>query len=64
MRHLGDTGRVEIGLSELDRLQDAGLRAAVEEAVRGAGYARAVVDPAGYRPPALRVLAPSEHSDV
>jgi len=49
VRHLGDTARVEIGREEMGRLDEAGLRAAVEQAVRAAGYAEAVVDPEGYR---------------
>jgi uncharacterized protein len=49
VRHLGDTGRVEIAVDELPRLADAEVRAAVESAVRDAGYARVTVDPAGYR---------------
>ena len=49
VRHLGDTGRVEIAPDELGRLSDPSLRAAVEQAVRDAGYAQAIVDPAGYR---------------
>ena len=56
VRHLGDTGRVEIAPDELGRLADPGFRAAVEEAVRGAGYARAVVDPAGYRRGSLNLV--------
>jgi len=49
VRHLGDTGRVEIAADELARLSDPDVRAAVEAAVRGAGYARVAIDPAGYR---------------
>jgi PP-loop superfamily ATP-utilizing enzyme len=33
----------------MDRLADVSLRAAVEQAVRSAGYAQATVDPEGYR---------------
>jgi len=61
VRHLGETGRVEIAPEEMVRLQDAGLRSAVEGAVRSAGYRRAVIDPEGYRrgrlTEALRVLS-------
>jgi uncharacterized protein len=48
VRHLGETARVEIAREEMGRLDDA-LRAAVEQAVRAAGYAEAVIDPEGYR---------------
>ena len=33
----------------MERLDDAALRAAVEQAVRAAGYAEATIDPEGYR---------------
>jgi uncharacterized protein len=49
VRHLGDTGRVEIAADELGRLSDPHVREAVERAVREAGYLRAVIDPEGYR---------------
>ncbi len=49
VRHLGDTGRVEIAGDELGRLSDPHVRGAVEQAVRDAGYAHAVIDPEGYR---------------
>jgi uncharacterized protein len=49
VRHLGERARVEIAREEMERLADAGLRAAVEAAVRAAGYAEAVIDPEGYR---------------
>jgi uncharacterized protein len=49
VRHFGDTGRVELSPSELPRLQDPALRGSVEEAVRGAGYGSAWIDPDGYR---------------
>ena len=49
VRHLGDTGRVEIAPEELARLADPAVRAAVEQAVRDAGYARVAIDPGGYR---------------
>lgn len=48
VRHLGDTGRVEIAPAELAGL-DQQRRAAVERAVRSAGYRQAVIDPQGYR---------------
>jgi uncharacterized protein len=50
VRHFGETARVEIAVPEMPRLdQDPPLRQAVQEAVRGAGYASAVIDPRGYR---------------
>jgi len=49
VRHLGEAARVEIAREEMGRLADASLRAAVEQAVRSAGYAQATVDPEGYR---------------
>ena len=49
VRHLGETGRVEIAPEDLARLSDPAVRGAVEAAVRGAGYARVAIDPAGYR---------------
>ena len=49
VRHLGEAARVEIAREEMGRLADATLRAAIEQAVRSAGYAQATVDPEGYR---------------
>jgi len=49
VRHLGERARVEIAREEMPRLDDAGVRAAVEAAVRAAGYAEAAIDPDGYR---------------
>lgn len=49
VRHLGEAARVEIAREEMGRLADAAVRAAVEQAVRSAGYAQAAVDPEGYR---------------
>jgi pyridinium-3,5-biscarboxylic acid mononucleotide sulfurtransferase len=49
VRHLGETGRVEIGPDELARLQDPALVAEVGAAVRAAGYRDALVDQEGYR---------------
>jgi uncharacterized protein len=49
VRHLGDTGRVEIAAAEMPRLADPAVRSAVESAVRDAGYGSLIVDPAGYR---------------
>jgi pyridinium-3,5-biscarboxylic acid mononucleotide sulfurtransferase len=56
VRHLGDTGKVEIAVDELPRLSDEGVRRAVEAAVRGAGYAQVAIDPAGYRRGSLNLV--------
>jgi uncharacterized protein len=61
VRHLGEAARVEIGAAEMGRLEEPGVRAAVEEKVAAAGYARVQIDPLGYRRgrlnEALRVVA-------
>jgi len=50
VRHLGSSARVEIAAAEMPRLAaESGLREAVEERVREAGYSEARVDPEGYR---------------
>ena len=56
VRHLGDTGRVEIAPGELVRLADPAVRSAVERAVCDAGYARVAIDPAGYRRGSLNLV--------
>jgi len=56
VRHLGDTGRVEIAPEELARLADPAVRRAVERAVQDAGYARVAIDPAGYRRGSLNLV--------
>jgi uncharacterized protein len=56
VRHLGDTGRVEIAPGELPRLADPAVRSAVERAVCDAGYARVAIDPAGYRRGSLNLV--------
>jgi uncharacterized protein len=56
VRHLGETGRVEIAPEELVRLDDPAVRRAVEGAVRDAGYARVAIDPAGYRRGSLNLV--------
>jgi pyridinium-3,5-biscarboxylic acid mononucleotide sulfurtransferase len=47
VRHLGETGRVEMAPEEMDRAR--AMRSAIEAAVLSAGYGRAFVDPEGYR---------------
>jgi uncharacterized protein len=50
VRHLGEGARVEIAREEMRRLEDdPALRAAVEGAVRDAGYSTVAIDPDGYR---------------
>jgi uncharacterized protein len=49
VRHLGPRARIEIAPAEMDRLARDGTRAALEAAVREAGYIEVTVDPAGYR---------------
>jgi len=65
VRHLGDAARVEIAREEMDRLSREGLGERVLAAVRGAGYARASIDPEGYRRgrlnDALRVVLVTAH---
>jgi uncharacterized protein len=56
VRHLGDSARVEIASAEMPRLAAPSVRAAVEEAVRGAGYASVTIDPAGYRRGSLNLV--------
>ncbi|MFI5184795.1 MAG: ATP-dependent sacrificial sulfur transferase LarE [Vicinamibacteria bacterium] len=62
VRHLGGTARVEIAPAELARVEDPGIRAAIDADVRAAGYAAVVIDRQGYRRgrlnEALRVLPP------
>lgn len=49
VRHLGDTGRVEIAPAEMERLGDPAVAEAVSRAVRAAGYDAASIDRDGYR---------------
>ncbi|HWX24635.1 MAG TPA: TIGR00268 family protein, partial [Vicinamibacteria bacterium] len=48
VRHFGERARVEIAPLEMARLEEEGMRRAVETAVRAAGYAEASIDPRGY----------------
>lgn len=45
----GAAARVELGVDELPRLEDPGLRDAVTEAVRAAGFDDVTIDPCGFR---------------
>jgi pyridinium-3,5-biscarboxylic acid mononucleotide sulfurtransferase len=49
VRHLGETGRVELAAGELARALAPPGRAAVEDAVRAAGYAAVEIDPDPFR---------------
>lgn len=49
VRHLGTSARVEIAVDEMGRLGIDGMKQAVEDAVRAAGYQQVLVDPSGYR---------------
>jgi pyridinium-3,5-biscarboxylic acid mononucleotide sulfurtransferase len=49
VRHLGEAARIEIAPDEMGRLAEPAVRAALERAVRAAGYAQALVDGEGYR---------------
>jgi uncharacterized protein len=64
VRHLGETARVEIAPLEMSGL-DGSRRAAIEQAVLGAGYRACLIDPDGYRrgrlnePIPLAVIGPA-----
>jgi len=49
VRHHGEVARIELGPEETQRLQEAGMREAVDAAVRAAGYGYVAVDLRGYR---------------
>ena len=49
VRHHGEVARVELDRDQIDRWLTPSNRAALEEAVRRAGYESVIVDPAGYR---------------
>jgi pyridinium-3,5-biscarboxylic acid mononucleotide sulfurtransferase len=49
VRHYGDTGRLELAADELARTSDERARAAIEAAIRSAGYGRAEIDPRPFR---------------
>jgi uncharacterized protein len=59
VRHHGEGARVELDPSEVAKaLADPG-RGRIEEAVRRAGFAAAVIDPEGYRPAGRRKVGPT-----
>jgi len=49
VRHHGETARIELDRDALEHWLAPANREALEEAVRQAGYAHVIVDPAGYR---------------
>ena len=49
VRHYADVGRLELAADELERARDEEARAAIEAAIRSAGYARAEIDPRPFR---------------
>jgi pyridinium-3,5-biscarboxylic acid mononucleotide sulfurtransferase len=57
VRHFGDLARVEMGADELTRWSTGDAHAAIESAVREAGYERVEIDPRGFRSGALNELA-------
>lgn len=55
VRHHGDLGRVQIAGDELGRVDEPGERAAVEAAVRTAGYREVEIDPHPFRSGSLNL---------
>ena len=55
VRHHGDLGRVQIAGDELGRVDEPGERAAVEAAVRAAGYREVEIDPHPFRSGSLNL---------
>jgi len=53
VRHFGDTARIELSVDELREWSVGANRQRLENAILAAGYARADVDPRGYRSGAL-----------
>jgi uncharacterized protein len=49
VRHHGDVARLELDPAEIDRILDPGIRAAVVDAVREAGFRHVALDLEGYR---------------
>jgi len=57
VRHHGDTGRVEMDLSELELWYRDDRATQLRDAVRRAGFDNVVIDPRGFRSGSLNVLA-------
>jgi uncharacterized protein len=49
VRHHGEVARIELGSGEMERALRPGVREAVVDAVRAAGYRYAALDLVGYR---------------
>ena len=56
VRHHGELGRLELGAAELERALEPPARAAIEAAIRSAGYARATIDGEPFRSGRLNEL--------
>ena len=56
VRHHGDLGRLELGAPELARALEPVAQAAIEAAIRSAGYGRAMIDPEAFRSGRLNEL--------
>ena len=56
VRHHGELGRLELGAAELERALEPPARAAIEAAIRSAGYARATIDREPFRSGRLNEL--------
>ncbi|MFC1545612.1 ATP-dependent sacrificial sulfur transferase LarE [Gemmatimonadota bacterium] len=59
VRHHGDLGRIEIGVDEVHRFEDAALRERIFEGVLSAGFSRVELDPEPYRTGRLNEDLPS-----
>ncbi|MGH7621353.1 MAG: ATP-dependent sacrificial sulfur transferase LarE [Gemmatimonadaceae bacterium] len=57
VRHHGELARVEMDLAELERWTRDERTVEIERAVRDAGFARANIDPRGFRSGSLNILA-------
>ncbi|HTE45660.1 MAG TPA: ATP-dependent sacrificial sulfur transferase LarE [Gemmatimonadaceae bacterium] len=57
VRHFGEVARVELNRAELPRWSASPMRERLEAAVMQSGYARAEIDPDGFRSGALNQLA-------
>lgn len=57
VRHHGELARIEMDLAEIERWAANGRSAEIERAAREAGFARAEIDPRGFRSGSLNILA-------
>ena len=58
VRHLGEVGKLELPEDDLERARRPGASAAIAEAIRGAGYSRAAIDPRPFASGTLNREAP------